>query len=446
MGRLKRFAIGASTATVVLGGLTAVWYQTHYVVPVEPERTVPLPSPNGFDTLQAALKLEVKELGGVFVSPRPLNDDPPYRYPTPPLPERLKLLAANQASIHKTREALKQEYITPTPQERDIDFPRYAMFREQARMLNFAARTYAEAGNVSEAMNCSLDGIEMGVKIPRGATVTPALVGIACEAIAQKPAWTVADKLDAQTARAAALRLGKIDEQRWPLVEAMELDRQLTQRTSITLLRGGPKATWEASEIWFKSPEDLPQADSDTADGVEEDRKPSAKEKAQLLWTRAQMVYYGPRTVMDNSAKWMNSVREYARHPWGSKRPPIIEPGDPLSKAMVLPFPLAEFKDLHIQAHSRLLQTYLALHAYQLEHGRYPESLNTLVTAGYLKAVPIDPFSPTHAPLGYKPDGTLWSVGPDAKNDGGKPIDMEDKRGYVTVEKTGDIVARINTW
>lgn len=68
----------------------------------------------------------------------------------------------------------------------------------------------------------------------------------------------------------------------------------------------------------------------------------------------------------------------------------------------------------------RLLYTDLALRQFQAKHGEYPESLQELVPE-LLEQVPLDPF--TDKPLSYRrePDGsfTLYSVGPDKKDDNG---------------------------
>jgi hypothetical protein len=65
-------------------------------------------------------------------------------------------------------------------------------------------------------------------------------------------------------------------------------------------------------------------------------------------------------------------------------------------------------------------QVALALSAFRAEHGAYPASLAELSPA-YLRVVPIDAFA--DRPLIYASHGeryTLYSVGPDTKDDGGK--------------------------
>jgi len=66
------------------------------------------------------------------------------------------------------------------------------------------------------------------------------------------------------------------------------------------------------------------------------------------------------------------------------------------------------------------LVTTFALLRYKAERNQFPESLDQLVSAGYLKQLPMDPYS--DGPLAYKrqdSDFTLYSLGADFDDDGG---------------------------
>ena len=68
------------------------------------------------------------------------------------------------------------------------------------------------------------------------------------------------------------------------------------------------------------------------------------------------------------------------------------------------------------------LITVTALFRYRQDKNQYPKNLEELVTADYLKKLPMDCFS--NKPLVYKKTGDdflLYSYGPDRKDDGGKP-------------------------
>lgn len=83
------------------------------------------------------------------------------------------------------------------------------------------------------------------------------------------------------------------------------------------------------------------------------------------------------------------------------------------------------------QAETDALITTLALLQYKAEKDRLPENLNQLVTAGYLKELPVDPFS--DRPLVYKQIGDdfiLYSFGADFDDDGRMPSKWgEDEQG-----------------
>src|SRR5205814_10211529 len=68
----------------------------------------------------------------------------------------------------------------------------------------------------------------------------------------------------------------------------------------------------------------------------------------------------------------------------------------------------------------------LAAERYRRQAGRWPDSLDALVTAGLLKEVPADPFADGPLKLKKLPDGlVIYSVGVDRSDDGGV-IDRKD--------------------
>jgi hypothetical protein len=85
--------------------------------------------------------------------------------------------------------------------------------------------------------------------------------------------------------------------------------------------------------------------------------------------------------------------------------------------------------------------TILALLRWRLENNQYPATLDELVSAGLLKELPADPYS--DKPLVYKKtndDFTLYSVGPNFKDDTGE-IAIKHNRPYKWgTDEAGDIV------
>jgi len=93
---------------------------------------------------------------------------------------------------------------------------------------------------------------------------------------------------------------------------------------------------------------------------------------------------------------------------------------------------------LHVDVGAAL--TMIAVFRYNGDTGRYPQNLNQLVSAGYLKQLPIDSYS--DKPLVYKKtedNFILYSIGPNFVDDGGKP--NRDRKGRVRLwVGEGDVV------
>jgi len=128
----------------------------------------------------------------------------------------------------------------------------------------------------------------------------------------------------------------------------------------------------------------------------------------------------------------------------------------PLYPSLPLPFDasysgqftpqLCVFSYAFKQACEQQLMLRLALRAYRLEHGAPPAKLSDLVPA-YLQNIPLDPFGKGEK-WRYK-NGAAWSIGPNEKDDGGKPLPIPPPSNYygfspsqISQTDTGDIVAQ----
>ncbi|HBG25879.1 MAG: hypothetical protein A2Y10_17875 [Planctomycetes bacterium GWF2_41_51] len=86
--------------------------------------------------------------------------------------------------------------------------------------------------------------------------------------------------------------------------------------------------------------------------------------------------------------------------------------------------------------------TIVAVHVFKKQKGYLPESLQELITSGFLTSVPIDPFS--DKPIVYKKRNNdnfaLYSVGLDFDDDGGKMEISKDGKPDMWNTKDGDAV------
>ena len=145
----------------------------------------------------------------------------------------------------------------------------------------------------------------------------------------------------------------------------------------------------------------------------------------------------------------------YSKLPYDPKRPLPRRSLDPTMSSPLEIYGQLQVKDCTARAETRLAILYLALRVFRLEKGSYPVTLSELVTNGYCKSLPDDPFAPRFGQsFGYRRELgdkiTLWSCGPDGDDDNGRAIDAKRDGGkprrYVQSGDEGDMVARVNTY
>ncbi len=239
---VRRAAQVLAITTPVLGIALGIWYRAHYVMPIYEEDAVShaVLLPNGYDTILAAGKLLVKKHDGVEVNPWPKLKTP-YT-----LAQRKAFVAANKPAINKLREGLAQEY-------QDQSGERFNGTSQLAltRTLVFAAKTSADARDFPGASRYALDAIALSQQIPRGGGMIPLMTGNACEPFGQKALWEIADKLDAKTARAAAVRLAALEKTRLPLSATFQEEKRTVRSQFQPIFNGGPIAAWRNTGTAF---------------------------------------------------------------------------------------------------------------------------------------------------------------------------------------------------
>lgn len=401
-----KLMLGGIVAAILGAAAAIVWSR----LPAPPSVVIParvFPRPNAFDDFAAA--------GRALAERKP--HDP--RLPADiPLPEARHVVAVNAAALKTLRAGFGHAYLSPPMRSINDEAVYLKDFRGLARVLVLDGRVKAARGDWSGAVGSSLDAVQLGQEIPRGNVILGDLVGIACGAIGRRPAWEWVTHLSATDARTAARRLERIT------AHPVSFADVLTE------------------EKWFGQAVLLE---------VYEDRR-TFDEYARIL------LLAGPQSkVTVAHTRFMDAAIARARLPYtvAAKLPPLPEPKDMLN-AIVLPtgYVSGVWKHADNQAQNAMLLLTLALRAYKLEHGTYPEMLAQL-TPGYVKAVPADPFAVSgppryrRTPTGY----ALYSVGPDGFDDGGRaikdyrptagPADARN-RYFVKADSKGDIVAGVN--
>jgi hypothetical protein len=381
-----------------------------------------MPNPNAHTLLIEARKSFPEMMGNVKLTTSKGYEDAPKL----PLVTRQTYFATNDG-IAKVRAALPHEYVQPLTYSFKQTFPEFPEFRQIARMLVLAGKTHADAGNNAEAVRCYLDAMELGVLIPHGNALIGYLVGVACESIGRE----ITNKLDAATLHSALTRLEKIEARREPYYKSLERESHEVQADLRELFQARSLQEYYSLMV-----------------GEEGDARIS---NVSALGLQTLSFLYGRRVTVENSAYLMKKMVAHAQEPYSPNDMEIdkeISTFDLPNKILLPVFSGGNFCAHALQAENSLLRAYLAVRLYRLEKGKDPATLQDLVTAGYLKTLPEDGFSPTRAPIQYV-GGKLYSVGPDAVDNQGSPIvyktDSRQKRKSVSQDDEGDMVARVNT-
>jgi hypothetical protein len=366
--------------------------------PLEPDTRV-LPNPNGYDAVLAAV-LKLKTVSAPS-SQRPWSSSPAAL--------RRELPRARPV-LDELRTGLRQPYLTPARDPRQV--PQFAAYRSAARHLAAEAALALAEGKPAEAMDRSLDTIELGVSVERGASYGMSLLGAAVMAIGQNAAERCVDHLSAAEARVADRRLDQI------MGELPEPGDVAAEDRRETLL-------WMRDVCAGREP--LP--DSPAAQG----NTPTAGD----LWKdRVRLFVYPKSWSYRRADRHLRSIEAELRKPYPARQEPPV-PTDGLFGEIWLPFSEVSFGLTRTRATLQLLRCRLALHEYQLRHGAAPDRLEALVPET-IPTVPVDPFSAQ--PLRYrltKGEGVAYSVGPDQRDDGGRALPMQS----VDPLAKGDLVA-----
>lgn len=408
-----------------------IWFGATNLKPLPKVPPPPkLPSPNGYDYFVSAGKLlkDQREIDEAYLQSihQMKGSSGTIKRHVYTLAEKRDLVAENARAIAKLRQGLALPYQQPAERSISQPHPEYADFRSLGKLLALSGSIKEKRGDLAGAIGDYLQVMQVGFVVPRGGTVASRLVGISMQGNGRSCLGNMLSRLSAEDAVSVCGRLQYLMDHRYPLVDSLTNEKWMGQ-SSLQDLASHP-------DKYAAGPEAL------------EIRKLRPVGGPFMRWSANNYIRY-----MD---RFCNRVKQ----PYSAKLPDPPLPKDPLSKIVTSMYRSVRFADVRNDAQNTLLITALALRAYRMERGHYPETLQEL-SPSYLKRMPVDPFA-LRKPLCYRRNGAkyvLYSIGPDGRDDGGKPID--DPKGNAHPKKTpktedrydvwenskGDIVAGINT-
>jgi hypothetical protein len=393
--------------------------------------------PNGYEVAARA--------AGAIVD-RSIIENTVDRLPdTPPVSatDQAKAVKDNAVVLRTVRTALSMPWQCPVG--RGTSNGGYAAlmgFRLTARLLSVEGRTRLAAGDTRGAVQSGLDAMALGIDdVPRGGSSLPYLVGISFEAIGRRPLWPLANGLSEADARAAARRMEDIEARRVPVVDGLVQDKRDTESLYLTEFR-----THNVLQFDGLVDAETPWRPTDGNSGM----GARLGQFAPRLTLEMQLLSASKSDVLADYDKYMDAFIARMRLPYTAAAPWPAPPMDPINEIMIGPQNLIRIHDAGSRAQEALLTAAFALRAYRVEHGVYPATLDGLVAGGYLTQLPLDPFDPAGGPVRYRalPGDRylLYSVGPDGKDDGGRPITADDgsPARILEVGQRGDYVVGAN--
>jgi hypothetical protein len=279
-----------------------------------------------------------------------------------------------------------------------------------AELMDLKAEVEIHDHDQCAAFQTNLEELEFGAEVPLSGDLNDVMIGDFCENICRSDVFSLISSLGASQAASSAKRMEDIvalEGNEW--TPAVKFGKWDTLKSVLTNMRG-----------------------YDWIPGLFRGWPPNVGLSA---------IANGKRKVICDIGGMFDAAEDYSILPYRQARSKLVSGEVDTCAAMsALSLPSGLLRYDENRAQDTLIMTCLALRAYHVNTGSYPNGLSKLVPK-YLAKAPIDPFS--QLPLRYGCTHTsfvLYSVGPDDVDDGGKPIDASEVDGCIYDASRGDIV------
>jgi hypothetical protein len=410
-GWLIVLVAAVATAGVLGLGIVGYWTYATSVPPFMPQLP-PLPKPNGYvRAAKAAVRLSQ-------ASRLPY----PFRWPSGTQAELRAQLAPVRPILDEIRETFQLQWRAPPERGLGVAtaFPDYGGFRDCARHFMAETTVARWKGDSATAMQHSLDGMELGAKVPWGGPLTARLVGLACHAMGFSQVERIVPLLPATAIPNALDRVRRVRRE-WPPVSE----------------------TWENERVHAIS--------MYTDFFLELQRQPLREQFVQLgswpekpfLWRTVQLALTPRRMALANLDNYYRQEIAESKKPF-RQRVRVPAPSDLWSQRSYLAEadgPEHVWRYEFPQTQLAILEVALAVRLYRLRHGRYPVNLRA-IERRWLPAIPADQWDQlvAYRLKGGKP--VVYSLGPDGKDDGGLAANVR----HLGATARGDLVFGMLTW
>jgi hypothetical protein len=297
----------------------------------------------------------------------PYAQGPSGRWPDGNPDQLREVIRPARPTLNAVRAAFSLEWRAPPPTGLGGPSGEFARFRSCARYLVAESNLARREGNYAAALQRRLDGMELGCRMSRGGTLIGLMVGAACH----------------------AMGFARVE--------------RLVSRVPATAIPQALQRVRHIRHTWPTYPENLQVERLDSL----------------ASWTKVAQSYQQPTPIQTLDYLW-----DLAEKPLRLRKALQI-PDDPVCRYSILdPQTIAgvEAKWWRPQLDLSLLEVALAVRMHRQGFGQYPER-HSEISHRWLPAVPTDPWG---QPIIYRLNSgvpSIYSKGPDGRDDGGRPAD-----------------------
>jgi hypothetical protein len=359
----------------------------------------------------------------------------------------LTVVVANKPAIEEFKKAARLpgcNFVLNPPARKTAtdELPKYTGVTTVARLVALEGRWHESQGDTQEALEDYFTVLRCAghLEQQRDYVMLPKLVAVIIRSFAYPGLrkLLLEAELDAATLQKLSQDLSEIKSRNSGLERAFEEEKELARNTMEGLgEEARQKGTYNPS---FYDP--FYQEFNRLQDDLHSRLLQSYKERnAKPYDEKASEIKEAAERELKKTGDSLSGLQEFFEQATGlsSKSPQAAAAGLVAISAPSF-FKLISRHDASLTI-LNLLATAVSIRIYELKKGSAPENLEALVPE-FLPDVPRDPFN-GFEPLRYKKEGQVWtlySVGPDHKDDGGTAI----AGPQVLPESVGDIVVSAN--
>lgn len=276
--------------------------------------------------------------------------------------------------------------------------------------LSVDERTKRMSGDWYGAANDAIDGIRLGVDSPHGALISSLYASQAFQKDGQDSLTQSIDHLNAAQARAVTRRLEQVVHHRITFADALQEEKWGAQAALLEIFHD---ANWRQKLIHHY------------------DQGYQGYKGFDLAKFYASIYITSKRQILNDYTRYLDAEIAIAKQPYATavSIPAPPEPKNSIARLSVCNDGKYRWREAASATKNIMLMFEAALHAYRLERGNYPTTLETLLP-DYLHFIPSDPFGAGES-LHYRRTGQgygLYSFGPNGKDDHGAADDIVVKK------------------